>query len=166
MPVDLKCRGLFSRETVLLEADQLVILEHNLFSDRIRRLGFDRVQQVAASRRVPWASVLMLALVVLLPASILLLIAANTGAGIGRFYTMIFGAALFVVGGGTLVWQLICRESRIFVTRAGQTRQLRTITPPARVQRFLDRLIEAIEQAQQRPDDQEPTAAEDVSRSS
>jgi len=149
MRVDLKCRGLFSRKSALLEDDQLVILEHLLLSDRVRRVGFDRVEAVALSKRVPWVSLLILGLLVMGPGVVLLLVGSSPMPNDSRIVFFSIGGALLIAGSLVVLWHAVCRQSRIAVVRAGETRELRTITSPARVRRFVEQLRESVAQAQQ-----------------
>lgn len=144
----LKCRDLFSRRTALLEMDQLVLLDHLPWSDRVRRVGFDRVAQVTMRRQVPWTSLAALWLGVAGPAGILLLIALNQpGVALPGSLGMIAAA----LGSGAVivsVWQLICRQTRIHIKRGDQWYELRTITTPRRVNYFMRRFCQRIERAQ------------------
>jgi hypothetical protein len=149
MSVDLKCRSLLSRRSVLLQPQRVVILEHSLFSDRVRRIGLDRIEQVAWSRTWPWPSLLVTGLLVVLPAAVLILAGANQSPGMTRNYTLGVGLVILVLGGANLVWQVVCCQSRIFITRAGETQELRTITSARRVDRFLADLFAAIRAVQQ-----------------
>jgi len=146
----LKCRDLFSRRTALLEADQLIVLDHGPISDRVRRIRFDRVGQVALAKRMPWPSLLALWLLVLLPAALLLVIANTRPLG-SQPATLLLtvGVVLAVVAVAASVWYLICRQSRIYLQRAGQWYELRAIAPPGRVQSFVDGLVARIEGVQQ-----------------
>jgi hypothetical protein len=158
MQVDLKCRGLISRSSVVIDPDEVIILEHSLFSDRVRRLGLDRIEQVAWMRVVPWVTLLVVGLLIVLPAALLLIISANLNTTGSQYYGLSVGATLLVFGIAAMLWHSICRTSRIFITRAGQTRELRTVTRPGKVDRFLARLFQAIHQAQQPTDGaSEPT---------
>jgi len=152
MASELKCCDLFSRKTALLQADQLVILEHGLLSDRVRRIGFDRVESVAMSRGVPWAGLLLIGLGIIGGGVPLLLIGLSQSTANSQLPMLLIGSVLLILGGPVFVWHAVCGQSRIYFVRSGETRELRAISPPRKIRRFLDEVLAAIESVQHRAD--------------
>jgi hypothetical protein len=148
--VDLKCHDLFTRRSALLDARQLIILDHGLIGDRVRRVNFDRVDQVTLHKRLPIAPLTLLLLLVLVPGAILELIALGMRPGEEQWVVGGFGLALMCIAIGGIGWHAVCRQSCIAIQRGDQRYELRAVTTPARIRRFLNTLTHHIEHIQQR----------------
>ncbi len=135
MPADLTSAGLFHREAFLIDDDCLVVLEAGFSSDRVRRIGYDRVESV-----VVWSQM----------------------AGGRQFFGIVMAAFGFVMGLSELVvgWFVavvgaaifarfaLCRKYTIRITRAGRRKDICCTRHPAPLHRFVERLCAAIDAAQ------------------
>jgi hypothetical protein len=140
MSVDLKSITLFKRSSLLLMDDCLIMLDHEHTRDRVRRIMFDRVENVVIWRRIPWGRIIFLLIVLGLPAFGVVLMEKDTG--------RIIGECLLALVAAVIAWYLYCRHTTIYITRGGQTHMVGGIFRPGRVRRFRDRLIDGIRNTQ------------------
>lgn len=135
MPEDLTSAGLFRREAYLIDDDCLMVLEAGFASDRVRRIGFDRIESVVVWSQMAggW--------------QFLGIVTAAFGfvMGLSEFFV-----GWFIAGIGAVIFArfALCRKYTIRITRAGMRKDIFCTLRPARVDRFVERLCAAIDAAQ------------------
>jgi hypothetical protein len=135
---------MFRRQSLVLDVDCLIKLEHEWLEwskNRVRKVMFDRVEQIVVWRVVPWVRVLVVALVFGLPGLLLMLLTDIPG-------LTVLGAALILVALVVDAWFLYCRKTTIRIIRAGKTEDITSISRPARVQRLVQAMVRNIHTVQ------------------
>ncbi len=143
MAVDLRSNSLFNRTSVLIEPDCLVLLEHERTKDRVRKIMFDRVEQVIAWRKVPVIRILVVALFLLLPGAALFFVGNVTSTVIAIF--------LEIVALTALTWYLYCQKTIIRLVRSGKTDDITGVFRPGKVRRLLAKIESNIRNVQLPP---------------
>ncbi|MFP4055239.1 MAG: hypothetical protein ACLF0G_00040 [Candidatus Brocadiia bacterium] len=140
MAADLAGARPLRRESLLVEGDCLIVLEHSGGGrDRLRRILFDRVESLLVWRTLPWVRMLGVALLLGVPAAPFLLV-PEAPAAVGW---VILGCLL--VAEGRYVYD---RKTHIRVCRAGVARDFATVTRPGKVRRVIGTLRANIDAAQ------------------
>jgi hypothetical protein len=142
MSVDLKSNTMFARISLVLLDDGLIKLEHGRTEDRVRRYKYDRIERVLIWSNLPAIRVILCIALLMLPGFGVLLI--------GETFAYVTGALLIALGLGLVTWYLYCRKTTIQIVRSGKRFDVVGIFRPGKLRRFRDRLIRAIEAAQQR----------------
>lgn len=149
MAVDLKHSSLLQRFSILLDGDQLLMLEHGITSDRIRRVPLTRVQSLTIDKR---QNVLLLVVLTLAGLAFLPLLFVELAGFV------IFGVICLLVIAVFFIWKVVCGVTIFTFTYDGQTRSCKASASPTKISMFADRLIDRIEQVQAR--DREARGAE------
>ena len=152
MGADLKGANWLSKESAIVAADGLVILEHGGAKDRTRKILFDRVESVLVWKTLPWLRMLLFAVILGVPGTLLLLLVRDK-------VPSTIGAVVLGICVVIEAWYLYARKATIRVHRGGQNRDFVAITWPGRLRRVLGRMrqnIEAVQgQAAQRAEQRE-----------
>ena len=153
MGIKLKQVGWIRRQFLEVEAHQLLLLQPEWGSDRVRRILYDRVETLVTWRTIPWDRLIVSSIVLLIPALLLLLVG-------GFPETRATGGVLAVIGLSLVGWYLTARRTHFAISRAGETYRFSTITVRRRVQRFLTAVTSAIATVQQGAESQPEAIAE------
>lgn len=140
MPVDLTYSNWFSRVGMLIEDDHLLLLEYRFSTDRLRRIPFEHVRSVAVWRSVPIWPILLIALILLLPASLILLT--------GEPGLDIVAGILAIVGFTFIGYLVYVGRTTVQITLDGRQRRFSLMVHPGKLDRFLDRLVQRIHAVQ------------------
>jgi hypothetical protein len=130
MAVDLKTNGFFGGTSIIVAPDCMIKLEHGGTKDRIRKVLFDRVEQVIVWRRVPVVRVVIVSVLLGLPGLLLLLVQETA--------LTVFALLLLVITGAALAYYLYCRKTTIRIVRAGRFEEVTGVFWPSRVSRLLE----------------------------
>lgn len=139
MSVDLRSNTTFSRISMVLMDDCLVKLEHQTTQDRVRRYAYDRIQGVVIWTRPAWLRMAVCAVGLLAPGILLGLLTQEL---------QIFGWILASIGLLLVCWYAYTKVATIRIIRAGKTDDLKGLYRPGRLNRFRDKLIARIQEAQ------------------
>jgi hypothetical protein len=141
MSADLKCNTTLRRTSLVILDDCLVMLEHELTRDRVRKVMFDRVESVLIWAKVPWLRIVLLFVLLGLPALGILLIHEPVSTAIALVLLA------FVVGMNA--GYAYCGHTTIRIVRAGQTYEISGIFRRGPLTRFRARLLGGIRRVQQ-----------------
>ncbi len=140
MAVDLRFGVILNRRSLVLYDDHVVVLEHGVTRDRVRRIAYDRIQSVLSWRGLPWGRMLFFAALFGAPGLLLLTVGATPHTVIGL--TLLVCTALIEAR------YLTMRLTRIRITRADKHYDFKGVVSRRKVARCLQRLDEDIRQAQ------------------
>lgn len=125
MAVDLKTNSFFRRISLVLEPDALVKLEHDRTKDRVRKIMFDRVDQVIVWRRLPVLRIILVTAILCAPGALLLM----TNEPVGIVIAFILLAIGLIVDAVYLYY----RKTTIRIIRAGRAEDITGIFRPRKV---------------------------------
>ena len=143
MSVDLRTNSAFARVSLLVMPDCLVKLEHGRTEDRVRKFMFDAIGTVVIWRKVPWARVLVCALLLAAPGVALLFVRETA--------VVVIGGVLLVFGVALCLWYLYCGSTTVRVVRNGEPYDITGIFRPGRVRKFREKLVTGIRAVQADP---------------
>jgi hypothetical protein len=141
MAVDLATHTLFQRQSLVLDTDSLVKLEHEWSRDRLRKILFDRVDHLVVWRVIPWVRVLLATLIFGLPGFLMMLLASDP-------VPTVVGAILLVIALVIDARYLYCRKTTLRIVRAGKTEDITGICRPAKVRRLVQAMVRNIHTVQ------------------
>lgn len=147
MAVDLKISGLFSRKSLVLQDEYLIEVSHHSMSDRVRRIGYDRIEAVMVSLGVAWGSILLAGIFVGI--GLLLAMAAMQG-GVDRDAWAFFAVMFLAIGVPLMVRAVLLRSLRLRITRGERDYDYKALTTPRGMDKFIVKLETRIEACQQR----------------
>ncbi len=140
MATKLRQVGWFRRQTIEVEPHQLLLLQPEWGSDRVRRVLFDRVSTLVVWRVMPWDRIIVVLILLGVPTTLLLSLGSDdVTLTIGGIF---LGIALL------LVRYVVVRRTHFAVARADTMYRFNTIAGSGKVDRFVDELVKAIETVQ------------------
>ena len=141
MPVDLTTASVLARQTLVLDDQNLVVLESQTSSSRMRRIPYGQVKGLAVSRGFPVVRMMMIALFILLPGVLLMLTHVRTVTIIG---TLLIAIALVI-----LISYLVVGKTTITIDFGTRHRTFHIIARAAKINRFLKRFDKAVSTSQE-----------------
>jgi hypothetical protein len=132
MGVDLRNRSTFERSSIIVTDDAIVKLEHTYGDDRLKRAMFASLESLIIWRKLCWAQITVVALLVVMPG--ILILALNSE-------LMILGAILLGIGLLLIVYYVYCGKYTIRLIRRGTTMEFSGVYRPGKVRKFRDKVI-------------------------
>lgn len=148
MPVDLTSYNVIVNRGVLIQSDHLLILESQGVASRLWRVPFEQVTKVTATRGVPWLRAIF---VPILPALLGLpfLIGAFTDPGNGMVLLLALGLFFMLLAACILGRYLVYGKTTLELHYGlGKHRKMNFVASPAKMRRFMSRLIDGIRTVQ------------------
>jgi hypothetical protein len=125
-----------------LDTDSLVKLEHSGTKDRIRKILFNRVDQIIVWRQMPAVRMIVVVIFLALPGLLLLLPR--------EIATTIIAIILLLLAGIILAFYTYCRKTTIRIIRAGRIEDITGVFWPRKVQRLVAGMAHNIREVQAR----------------
>lgn len=144
MPADLVTSGTFSKTSVLIESDHLLLALPTGVQDRIVRLPLERIESVVVSQKIPVLYVVWYVLFLVLPGIVSVF---GSFSGIDGWIAMlIVGVLLLVLAGVMLDRAIIQKTTTLRIHSEGRQVVLTIVTRQKKLDEFLQKVSAAIEQ--------------------
>jgi hypothetical protein len=159
MSADLTYSGWMTRGSLVLQDDALVVLEHQVIRDRVKRIKYDRVSTLLIWREFPVGRAVLFLVLFGLPG----ISSLTTGGG-----GIVTGSILLAVLAIIEIRYALYQKTHILIQRGERTYRYSGIFSRKKVNRFAERFASAARRSQTHSNPPQPseTTTESVSSSS
>lgn len=129
MAADIQLATIFRRESMLINDDSLVSLYHEGYQDRVHKILYDHIESIVTWRVIPWARMLIFAILFGLPAALCFI------PGEEEFNYL--GLILLSFSLITELYYLYCGKTVVRINKIGEIKEFEIIARPGKVRNFI-----------------------------